>query len=69
MAVLGDRVRLARREMEAASPLAILERGFSVTVNHRTGKVVRRAAEVRAGDRLSIRPMEGLIGAVAEEEL
>jgi exodeoxyribonuclease VII large subunit len=68
-AVLEDRVRLARRGMEAASPLAILERGFSVTVNRRTGKVVRRAAEVRAGDRLSIRPLEGLIGAVAQEEL
>ncbi|MDR2177736.1 MAG: exodeoxyribonuclease VII large subunit [Treponema sp.] len=67
-AVLGDRLRLALRGVEAASPLAILERGFSVTVNRRTGKVVRRAAEVRAGDRLSIRPLEGLIGAVAEEE-
>jgi exodeoxyribonuclease VII large subunit len=67
-AALGDRLRLARRSVEAASPLAILERGFSVTVNRRTGKVVRRAAEVRAGDRLSIRPLEGLIGAVVEEE-
>jgi exodeoxyribonuclease VII large subunit len=65
---LQDRIRLARRGLEAASPLAILERGFSVTVNRRTGKVVRRAAEVRPGDRLSIRPLEGLIDAVAEEE-
>ncbi|MDR2375540.1 MAG: exodeoxyribonuclease VII large subunit [Treponema sp.] len=69
VAVLGDRVRLARRGLEAASPLSILERGFSVTLNCRTGKVVRRAAEVRPGDRLSIRPLEGLIAAVAEEEL
>jgi exodeoxyribonuclease VII large subunit len=67
-AILRDRLRLARRAMEAASPLAILERGYSVTVNRRTGKVVRRAAEVRPGDRLSIRPLEGLIAAVAEEE-
>jgi exodeoxyribonuclease VII large subunit len=66
--VLGERIRLARRSLEAASPLAILERGFSVTVNCRTGKVVRRASEVRAGDRLHIRPLEGLIGAVAREE-
>jgi exodeoxyribonuclease VII large subunit len=65
---LRDRIRLARRGLEAASPLAILERGFSVTVNRRTGQVVRRAAEVRPGDRLSIRPLEGLIDAVAEEE-
>jgi exodeoxyribonuclease VII large subunit len=66
--ILGDRLRLARRAMEAASPLSILERGYSVTVNRRTGKVVRRAAEVRPGDRLSIRPLEGLVAAVAEEE-
>jgi exodeoxyribonuclease VII large subunit len=64
---LRRRCQLARTGLEAASPLAILERGFSVTVNRRTGKVVRRAGELRAGDKLSIRPLEGRIGAVVEE--
>jgi exodeoxyribonuclease VII large subunit len=64
---LRRRLELARGLLEAGSPLAVLERGFSVTVNERTGQVVRRAEEVKAGDRLSIRPLEGTIGAVVEE--
>jgi exodeoxyribonuclease VII large subunit len=64
---LRRRCQLARTGLEAASPLAILERGFSVAVNRRTGKVLRRAADLRTGDRLSIRPLEGLVGAVVEE--
>ncbi|MDR0450485.1 MAG: hypothetical protein LBH26_04390, partial [Treponema sp.] len=63
---LRRRLELARSVLEAGSPLAVLERGFSVTVNERTGQVVRRAEEVRAGDRLAIRPLEGSIGAVVE---
>jgi exodeoxyribonuclease VII large subunit len=64
---LRRRLELARSVLEAGSPLAVLERGFSVTVNERTGRVLRRAEEVRAGDRLRIRPLEGIIGAVVEE--
>jgi exodeoxyribonuclease VII large subunit len=63
---LRRRLELASSVLEAGSPRAVLERGFSVTVNERTGRVVRRAEEVRAGDRLSIRPLEGTIGAVVE---
>jgi exodeoxyribonuclease VII large subunit len=66
-AELWRRLELARGVLEAGSPLAALERGFSVTVNERTGKVVRRAEEARAGDRLSIRPLEGTIGVVVED--
>jgi exodeoxyribonuclease VII large subunit len=68
-AELRRRLELARAGLEAASPLAILERGFSVTINRRTGKTLRRAAEVRTGDPLCIRLREGRIAAVAEEEL
>ncbi|GHT64101.1 exodeoxyribonuclease 7 large subunit [Spirochaetia bacterium] len=66
-AELRRRLELARTALEAGSPLSILERGFSVTVNQRTGKVVRRAAEVKAGDQLSIRPLEGMITATVKE--
>jgi exodeoxyribonuclease VII large subunit len=66
---LRRRLELTRAGLEAASPLAILERGFSVTTNRRTGKVLRRAGEIRAGDPLCIRLLEGRIAAVAEEEL
>jgi exodeoxyribonuclease VII large subunit len=64
---LRQRFRLALTSLEAGSPQAILERGFSVTVNKRTGKVVRRVGETKAGDKLSIRLLEGYIGAVVEE--
>jgi exodeoxyribonuclease VII large subunit len=67
-AELRRRLELARTGLEAANPLAILERGFSVTVNRRTGRVLRRAGEVRAGDPLSIRLLEGRVAARAEEE-
>ncbi|MDR1617867.1 MAG: exodeoxyribonuclease VII large subunit [Treponema sp.] len=63
---LRQRQRLALRGLEAGSPRAVLERGFSVVINQRTGALVRRAAGVRAGDRLSIRPLEGRITAVTE---
>jgi exodeoxyribonuclease VII large subunit len=68
-AELRRRLALVRAGLEAASPLAILERGFSVTLNRRTGKVLRRAGEVKAGDPLAIRLLEGRVAARAEEEL
>jgi exodeoxyribonuclease VII large subunit len=68
-AELRRRVELARAGLEAASPLAILERGFSVTTNLRTGKLPRRAGDIRAGDPLCIRLLEGRVAAVAGEEL
>jgi exodeoxyribonuclease VII large subunit len=64
---LRRRLELAHSILEAGSPLAVLERGFSVTVNEKTGRVVRRAEEVKPGDRLSIRPLEGTIAAVVEK--
>lgn len=71
---LGDRVATAKRAvelavvaMEAASPLAVLERGFSVVVDEGSGKVVRDAAELALGGRISIRPLKGRIVARTEE--
>ena len=67
---LRQRLNLARTSLEAASPLSILERGFSVVMFERNGKigtVVRRAEDVKTGDRLVIRPLEGLITALTEK--
>ena len=66
---LARRLDLARTGLEAASPLAVLQRGFSVVSVEREGQagaVVRRAQDVKRGDRLIIRPLEGYITAVAE---
>jgi exodeoxyribonuclease VII large subunit len=60
------RVELARVNLEAANPQAILERGFSVVLREATGKVLRSAGETRGGERLIIRPLSGIITAEVE---
>jgi exodeoxyribonuclease VII large subunit len=60
---LRRRLELARTSLEAASPRAVLERGFSVVVHGKTGRVLCRAGEAAPGDPLVIRPLEGLITA------
>ncbi|MDR3301859.1 MAG: exodeoxyribonuclease VII large subunit [Spirochaetaceae bacterium] len=61
------RLELLKTRLESASPRAILERGYSVVVNTSTGKLLRRAGEVKAGDLLSIRLLEGSVRAQALE--
>jgi exodeoxyribonuclease VII large subunit len=67
IAEMRRRLDLARTALEAASPRAVLERGFSVVVHGKTGRVLRRAGEAAPGDRLIIRPLEGLMGAEVRE--
>jgi exodeoxyribonuclease VII large subunit len=66
---LRRRLALARTGLEAASPLAVLERGFSVVMplrNGTTGPALRRAEDVKSGERLVIRPFEGTVIAITE---
>jgi exodeoxyribonuclease VII large subunit len=66
---IGDvrrRLDLARVNLEAANPRAVLERGFSVVINERTGKTLRHAGETKPGERLVIHPLEGVIAALVE---
>ena len=66
---LRRRLDLARTGLEAASPLSALQRGFSVVMplkNGTTGPAIRRAQDVKPGDKLVIRPLEGIITAKAE---
>ncbi|MDR0313735.1 MAG: exodeoxyribonuclease VII large subunit [Treponema sp.] len=61
------RLELANMGLEASSPLKILERGYSVVTiadnGKKAGKLVRSNKDVKKGDRLIIRPLEGLIHA------
>jgi exodeoxyribonuclease VII large subunit len=66
-AALRGKLELSRTALEASSPLAVMERGFSVVVNAGTGKLVRGAHDAKPGDRLSIRPLKGNISAITEE--
>jgi exodeoxyribonuclease VII large subunit len=61
------RIELAKTSLEAASPLAVLERGFSVVTNERTGRVVRNGSDAKSGDLLRIRPCTGLVSARVEQ--
>jgi exodeoxyribonuclease VII large subunit len=60
------RLDLTRTALEAGNPRAILERGYSVVIHEKSGRVIRRAREAKSGDRLIIRPLEGVIAARAE---
>jgi len=62
---LRGRIELAAAVLEAGSPLAAMERGFSV-VTDAGGNVIRNSANVKKGARLCIRPLKGKIHAVAE---
>ena len=67
---LRRKLELAKTSLEAASPLSALERGFSVVMplrDGKTGPAIRRAEDIRPGERLLIRPMKGLITAIAEK--
>jgi exodeoxyribonuclease VII large subunit len=67
VANLRKRHELSLAILEAGSPLAVMERGFSVVMNKRTGSIVRDGKDARPGDRLDIRPLHGNITAVTEE--
>jgi exodeoxyribonuclease VII large subunit len=67
VANLRKRHELALAILEAGSPLAVMERGFSMVMNRRTGAVVRSGNDALPGDRLDIRPLHGTITAVTEE--
>lgn len=54
----ASRLTQTAARMEALSPMAVLERGYSIT-RFADGRVVRRAQEVHAGDTLLTRLAEG----------
>jgi len=62
---LRGRIALAAAVIEATSPLAAMERGFSVVTNS-SGKIIKNSANVKKGERLFIRPLKGKINAIVE---
>jgi exodeoxyribonuclease VII large subunit len=58
LAELETRLRLL-------APQAILDRGYSLTLDAETGRVVRNAAEIRSGTRLRTRLQHGEVTSVA----
>ena len=62
---LRGRIELAAAVLEAGSPLAAMERGFSV-VTDSGGRVIRSSGAVKKGESIYIRPLKGEIAAVVE---
>ena len=53
--------------LDALSPLRVLERGYAIALREKTGRAVRRVAEVEPGDKLRIRVSDGELRAEVEE--
>jgi exodeoxyribonuclease VII large subunit len=58
LALERERWNGLRQALYSVSPLAVLQRGYAV-VSRADGSVVRRAAEVRAGEALQVRVSDG----------
>ena len=64
-AVIRKKIELSSAVLETASPLAVMERGFSVVTNS-SGKIIKNSDNVKSGDKIFIRPLKGKINAVVE---
>ena len=62
-----NRLVLAEHRLESANPQKILDRGFAIVRDKKSGKIIRNAEEVSANTVLAIRLAKGTIQAVASE--
>jgi exodeoxyribonuclease VII large subunit len=59
-------LEMVEARLRLLSPANVLERGYSITTDAATGKVMRDAGEVRKGQRLKTRLKKGEVRSVAE---
>jgi exodeoxyribonuclease VII large subunit len=62
-----QRLHIADTRLRLLSPQHVLERGFSITQDASSGKVIRDAKQVRAGQRLKTKLAQGEITSVADK--
>jgi exodeoxyribonuclease VII large subunit len=53
-------------QLDALSPLRVLERGYAIAMHESTGRAIHSQSEVKEGDRLRIRVSDGEFGAKVE---
>jgi exodeoxyribonuclease VII large subunit len=54
-------------QLRLVGPEQVLQRGYSITCNKRTGQVIRSASQVKAGDKLVTRLADGQIESVTDD--
>jgi exodeoxyribonuclease VII large subunit len=64
--VLGNRLATAEARLRLLSPLHVLDRGYSITMDAGTGRLLRAAAEIVPGQRLRTRLQRGHVESIAE---
>ena len=60
-----SRLEMLTHKMQALSPLAVLERGYSIVTNT-DGKVLKSCESVGVGEKIDIRLTNGHVGAIVE---
>ncbi|MHB8907989.1 MAG: exodeoxyribonuclease VII large subunit [Syntrophales bacterium] len=65
----SHRLASAMALIDSLSPLAVLNRGYSITRRLPDGRILRRARDVTAGDRIDVRLAAGSLRAVITETL
>jgi exodeoxyribonuclease VII large subunit len=63
---MRSRLQTGLARLSGLNPAAIIARGFSIARVQPSGSVVRRAADVRAGDRLKVEMHEGSVDCLVE---
>ncbi len=66
LAAAASRCQLAGRALNAVSPLATLERGYAIVTRHPEGTLVRSSDQLREGDLIEARLMQGQVKARVE---
>lgn len=62
------RVDSLEKQLEALSPLAVLNRGYTITTRKKDGSIVRRVEQVKPGDHLLTRLPDGEVESIAEDK-
>jgi exodeoxyribonuclease VII large subunit len=64
--IYRERINGQEMRLGSLSPLAVLQRGYSICWNERTGQIVNSVEQVTAGDSLRIRVSDGNVEANAQ---
>ena len=65
LAIAKEEISGLRTQVRTLSPQATLDRGYSV-VQKSNGHVVRKASEIKSGEKLRLRLAQGEVGAITE---